>query len=794
MSESLITEIDILNESKDCFLTYTEEVLTDRAVPNAEDGLLSAHRKLLWTMEEVLKMNNKSKFKKSASVVGSTLASSYFHGDAACYGALCKLVQPYLMRYPLVEGDGNLGTQEANGMEAASRYTNVKPSKFADIMMTDFKKGVVPLKETYNGEYMEPVILPSTLPNAIVNGREAIAVGLSHGSLPHNLKEVCEGIEAFIKNRDLTIDELMQYIKGPDFPLGNIIINSKDIKKAFETGHSEKSLKVRGDYEIKEDKIIFNTIPYRTYRNKIKEQITQNADKLEDFISDFDDESNVGVNKLVFTVKKSVSPEKAVLKLFALTDLQTTVSYNMNFIVNGTPKMCSMLDLIRAYVEHQNNVIIAAAKYDKDKAEKRIHILNGLIIAVDKIDEVIQLIKSSTNKNEAAKKLIDFLLIDDVQARAILDMKLSNLTKINKQELIDELEEKRRIVVECNEIIGNESYRDVKLIEQLEYLKLNYGDPRRTKLLDIEVPKENKEVPEVIPEDVVVILTKTGNIKRIPKISFKTQRRGGKGVKNEDEAILTSISTNTIDNLLLFTSKGKMYKLLIDNIPVGTNVSKGTNVSNLINMEMDEKIVAATSLQHRTNAKYVVFFTKKGLIKKTSLDEYTKIKRGSGIAAINIKDGDSLANVEFIENEDIIVVTRNGIAIHFPTNEIASIGRVTSGVKAIKLMEDDEILAGLPIYKDTCYLALFTQKGFSKKCKLDEVPLQLRGGKGVIIYKPTDVTGDIVGATIVNDEDNILLVGKPNSICIKSTEIPLLTRISMGNIMMKGEVASAVKL
>lgn len=789
MSESLITEIDILNESKDCFLTYTEEVLTDRAVPNAEDGLLSVHRKLLWTMEEVLKMNNKSKFKKSASVVGSTLASSYYHGDTACYGALCKLVQPYLMRYPLVEGDGNLGTQEANGMEAAARYTNVKPSKFADLMMTDFKKGVVPLKETYNGEYMEPVILPSTLPNAIVNGREAIAVGLSHCSLPHNLNEVCDGIIAFIKDKNLTMDELMTYIKGPDFPLGNVVINSSDIKKAFETGHSEKSLRVRGDYEVKGNKIIFNTIPYRTYRNKIKEQITQNADKLEEYISDFDDESNVGINKLIFTVKKGIDPEKAVLKLFALTDLQTTLSYNMNFIVNGTPKMCNMLDLIKAYINHQNNVMIVGAMYDKEKAEKRIHILNGLLIAVDKIDEVIQLIKTSADKKEASQRLIDFLSIDEIQAKAILDMKLSNLTKINKQELIDELKEKKRIVLECNEIIENESYRDMKLIELLNILKRNYGDERRTKLLNIEVPKEDKEIEEIIPEDVVVILTQTGNIKRIPKTSFKTQRKNGKGVKNEDEALLTSISTNTVDNLLLFTSKGKMYKLLVNNVPIGTKASKGTNVNNLINFESDEKIIAATSLKNGTDAKYVVFFTKKGLIKKTSLEEYTKTKRNSGIAAITIKEGDSLANVAFINDEDIIVVTKEGMSIHFESKSVAPIGRVTTGRRAIKLNDSDEVLIGLPIKDNNEKLAVFTENGVAKKCDLKEFPTQTRACKGVIIHKEK-----LVGAILVNDEDNLLLVGRPNSICIKSEDIPLLSRTSVGNIMIKGKVISAVKL
>lgn len=371
-------------------------------------------------------------------------------------------------------------------------------------------------------------------------------------------------------------------------------------------------------------------------------------------------------------------------------------------------------------------------------------------------------------------------------------MKLSNLTKINKQDLIDELGQKKRIVLECNEIIENNSYRDIKLIEQLETLKHSYGDPRRTKLLDIEVPKEEKEIEEVIPEDVVVILTQTGYVKRIPKTSFRVQRKGGKGVKNEDDAILTSISTNTIDNLLLFTSKGKMYKLLVDNIPVGTNVSKGTSVNTLVNIETDEKIIASTSLQHKTNAKYVVFFTKKGLMKKTLLEEYTKVKRSTGIAAINIKEGDSLANVTFVNEEDIIIITKGGMSIHFESREVAPIGRVTAGVKAIKLNENDEVLVGLPIYKDTDHLAIFTEQGLAKKCALSEFPTQLRGGKGVTVYKSSE--SNLCGALMVSEDDNILLVGRPNSICISSKDIPILSRISIGNIMMKGMVISAVKL
>lgn len=791
--DNFVTEVDIEDESKECFLTFCEEVLTDRAVPNAEDGLLSVHRKLIWTMEEILKMNSKSKFKKSASVVGSTIASSYFHGDIACYGALCKLVQPYLMRYPLVDGDGNLGSQEANGMEAAARYTNVKPSKFADLMMNNFKKNIVPLKETYNGEYMEPVILPSILPNALVNGRESIAVGLSHNSLPNNLSEVCDGIIEFIKNNDIAIDELMNYIKGPDFPLGGVVINKNDIKYAFETGHSNVSLKVRGDYEIEGNKIIFNTIPYRTYRNKIKEQITKNADKLEEIIDDFSDESNVGKNKLVFIVKDGINPNDAVLKLFALTDLQTTLSYNMNFIVDGTPKMCTLIDLIESYVNHQNNLMIKSAEYDKDKAEKRIHILNGLIIAVDKIDEVIRLIKSSKDKKEAQINLIDFLSIDEIQANAILEMKLGKLTKIDKEELIKELEQKKTIVAECNKIINEQQYRDEKLISLLLELKNKYGDKRRTILMQIDTTKE-KGKEEIVPEDVVVILSKNGNIKRVPKKSFRVEKKRSKGTNTKgEEIVLSTIKTNTADSLLLFTSIGKMYKILVNDIPIGATNKKGINVKTLIKVSPEEEIVAATAYTPECE-KYVVFITENGQVKKTKIEEYVNVKRQTGIIAIKIKDEDKLINVIFTNDEDIIILTKNGRAIRFSLEDISSVGRAAMGVKSIKLEGKDKVIAGIPILNEYTNLTLFTSLGYAKKVDLDDFPIQIRGGKGLSSFKLTEATGSLIGGILLDKNDNVVLFGRPKTLCVPAEEIPKMGRRTSGSQIVKSNIESIAKI
>lgn len=778
----LITNVDIVDESKECFLQYAEEVLTDRAVPSAEDGLLSVHRKLIWTMAEVLKMDSKSKFKKSASVVGTTLATSYFHGDTACYGALCKIAQPYLMRYPLIDGDGNLGTQEGNGMEAASRYTNCKPSKYADLMMKDFNKNVVPLKETYNNEYMEPIVLPSLLPNAIVNGRETIAIGLAHNSLPNNLTEVCNAIIARIKkNSSLTVDEVMEYIKGPDFPLENIVVNSKDIRTAFATGRSAISLKVRGKYRIVKDTIIFDTIPYRTYRNKIKEQITKNIDILSEYLEDFSDESNVGINKLVFKVKKGITPEVVVKKLFSLTDLETSLSYNMNYIVNGTPKMCSMSDLIDAYFNHQINVLLAATRYDKDKAEKRAHILEGLIIVINDIDTAIKLIKESADTAEAKKKLIEHFHLDEVQAKAVLDMKLGKLTKLDKNDLIKELEEKRAIIAECNRIINEENYRNEKLIEKVTWLRDKYGDVRRTELLNIEVPKEEKEIEEVVPEDVVIIMSKSGLIKKVPVSSFKVQNRNTKGIKSGDDIILDAIKTNTVDTVMFFTSKGKMFRCLADDIPTGTNVSRGTLISDLVKLDKNEKVMAVTTLHRSSTPKYIIFITKNGMIKKSYLEEYMKTNRNSGIAALKLKEGDEVVNIIFQDEEELVLITKNGMSIRFGTKDINPIGRISQGVIGIKLSEGDEVIAGMPVHKLTDYVAIFSSDGLGKKVNLNEFVIQGRGGKGNIVSKEK-----VVGAAMISDEDNILISGNTSSVCISAKDVPLLGRIAAGNIMIKG--------
>ena len=786
-----IIERDILDEAKDNFLTYSSEVLTDRAIPSAEDGLLSSQRKLLWTMAEYLKMDSKSKTKKCNSIVGATLLTSYFHGDMSCYGVLRKMSQEFLMRYPLIIGQGSLGTQEDNDMFSSSRYTEAKPSIFADLMMNEYSKDVVPKKETYTGEYMEPVILPSLFPNSLCNGRQAIGISMSHSSPSHNLTEVCNGAIAVINNPNISLDELMTIIPGPDFPLGGTIINSKEVRAAFESGKSRVSLKVRGDYEIKGQDIIFTSIPYRTYRNKIKEQIASNIDIFDEVLTDYDDESGLGKNRLVFHVKPGVAIITALNKLFALTDLQATVSYNMNFILNGTPRLMSLKQLLQAYISHQENVLIKATEYDKAKAEARIHILEGLLKALDVIDDVIARIKAAKDRAAARASLIDFLAIDEIQANAILDMKLGRLTRLDKEELVQELDEKKLFVDKCNLILNVQEVRNQTLVEKITKLRDAYGDARRTKLVDIEdETKEKKETPKLPPEECVLVIAGNGTAKRIALKNFKTQRRNTVGVKTNGDYVAYSNKTNTEDILMVFTNLGKMYRLLVENIPEGSNTTAGAPLSSLIKFEDNEVPMAYTTLSRGTTYKYIFFATKNGLVKRVPLDEYNKLKR-TGVSALKLREGDSLAAITFLNDEQILLVTKKGMIIRFATKDMPISSRIAQGVKGINLNDGDILFMAIPIFTSMEYLAIVAENGQGKRVSLNDFPVQNRGGKGVACCQ-----GNIAGAAIVGNEDRILITGDKSAVVIDANDLPAISRTAGGNTVIKNnsKIISATRV
>ena len=687
---NLITDVDILDESKECFLTFAEEVLTDRAIPAAEDGLLSSQRKILWTMEDYLKMNSNGKTKKCNAIIGSTLATSYYHGDAACYGVLCKMSQEYLMRYPLIKGQGSLGTQEANDVYASSRYTEAKPSIYTDMMMLDFNKGVVPVKETYNGEFYEPIVLPAFFPNALCNGKQAIGVSMSHNSAPNNLTEVCDGIIAYINNKSLTIAELMNYIQGPDFPLGGTVINKQDIYEAFATGKSKVSLKIRGNYEIKDKQIIFTTLPYRTYRNKIKEQINKNIDFFDTILSDFSDASGVGKNRLIFTLKKDIDVDFALKKIFALTDLQTTLSYNMNYIVNGTPKLCSILDLVKIYYQHQSSILIKIAEFDKNKAEKRKALIEGFLIALNDIDAVVETIKNSLNRQHAKENLIRRFKVTEPQADGILDMKLARLTKLDKDELLNELKEKKATIAECEKIINSDEYRDSVLIQKITTLKKQYGDKRRTELVQLEIKDEEEE--NIESKDVLITILKTGTIQIEPIADITVQKRNGKGRKTKANNVIDAVSANTLDTIFFFSSKGKMYKTI-----VGKIVNKA-NLYDIFKIDKDERILSVAVPVRDDDSEFMIFFTKNGYVKKTAISEYNKM-RNAGVIAIKLKAEDYVVNAVCGKDEELLVTTQNGRSLRFKSNLITPTGRYTFGVKSIQLDPGDKVISGEAVKK-----------------------------------------------------------------------------------------------
>ena len=689
------------------------------------------------------------------------------------------------MRYPLIDFHGNVGNQAGDG-PAAPRYTEARLSKLTEEgMLQGLKKNNVDFIPNYDETTEEPIELPSIFPNLLCNPNSGIGVAMACSWAPHNLGEVATAINQYLTGEEPTLP-------GPDFPTGGVIINSKDIPAIMRTGHG--SVKIRGKYEIDKQKIIFTEIPYGTSIEGLMTEIGEVSDSKEiEGIDNIRDESNKKGIRIVIECDKGINPASIINKLFSKTNLQSSFSYNQVALVDKVPTELNLKDCIKIYVDHNIDCIIRETKFDLDKATNRLEIVNGLLRALEDIDNIIALIKGSENATAAKESLIKKYQFTENQAKAILAMRLSSLAKLEKVELNKEAEDLENKIFMLNQILDSRDNQIDILKVRLNGLVKKYGDARRTELTNIEIKPEEKIIEEVVPEDCVVILSQSGNIKRIAQKSFKVQRRNGKGVKTKDDVIMSTISTNTIDNLLLFTKEGKMFKIIVDEIPVGTNASKGVHVGNLINMGINDEVIAITSLARSNTAKYVVFFTKKGLIKKTYLEEYTKVKRSTGIAAIKINEGDSIANVEFINEEDILVVTKNGMSIHFESKNINPIGRIAVGVKTIKLDENDEVVVGLPIHSEEDIIAIFSTKGYGKKTSIKEFNLQGRGGKGLVIYRPSAIYGEIAGAAVVSDKDTVLLTGQPNSICIAATDLPLLTRTSFGNIMIKSNISSIVK-
>lgn len=775
---------DILNELSTNFIEYAVAVNTDRAIPDATSGLKPVARRILWGAFESGYLYSKPHV-KSAKIVGDVMGTYHPHGDSSIYGALVRLSQPWVMRYPLIDWHGSNGNIDGDG-PAHMRYTEARLSKLAeDGLLEGIKKRNVDFIPNYSEDAEEPVTLPAIFPNLLCNPNTGIGVAMACNWAPHNLKEVAQAIYDYIDGKE-------PMLPGPDFPTGGIIINKNDIPAIMATGHG--SVKVRAKYKVEGQNIVFYEIPYGESVEALMTEIGEVCDgKDVEGVKDIRNESNKKGLRIVIECEKGISPDAIANKLFLKTNLQNSFSYNQVALIDKTPVELNLKQCIKVYLDHNLRCLAKECEFDLTKAKARLEIVDGLLIALEDIDNIITKIKKSDSAAAAKMTLMTDYKMSEAQAKAVLDMKLARLAKLEKVEVENEKKELVEKINTLQEILKNEDKQISIIRERLESIVKKYGDARRTELMQIDIPKEDKEIVAVVPEDVVVMISQTGDIKRIPKTSFRTQRRNGKGVKTEDDATLATIRTNTIDNLLLFTNKGKMYKILVDKLPVGTNVSKGTNIANLIKIEPDEKVISITSLARENQAKYVVFITKQGLFKKTLLEEYTKTKRGTGIAAISLKDDDSLANIELMNEEDMIIITKQGQSIHFGTKEIAAIGRVTAGVKAIKLADGDEVLVGLPIRDINEKVSVFTEGGYGKKIAISEFPLQARGGKGVLVFKETPTSGLIAGAAMINNEDVILLIGK-NSICISATDIPSLGRQSTGNIMIQTQVKNIVKI
>ena len=770
---------DIYNELHTNFIEYAYAVNSDRAIPSAADGLKPVAKRILYSCLMEGRTSSKPHV-KAARIVGDVMGKLHPHGDSSIYGAMARLSQNWVMRYPLIDWHGNNGNIVGDG-PAAARYTEARLAKIAeDGLLQGLKKNNVDFIPNYDETMEEPVVLPSYFPNLLCNPNSGIGVALACSWAPHNLNEVAQAINDYIDGKEPTLP-------GPDFPTGGIIINKNDIPAIMKTGHG--SVKIRAKYKKEKNNLVFYEIPYGTNVESLVAEIGEVGEDIEGIIDVRDETNKKGVRIVVECDRNS---DYIANQLFAKTNLQSSFSYNQVALVGKTPTELNLKDCCEIYITNALNCLKREKTFDLNKAKARLHIVEGLLKALEDIDNIVALIRKSASGAVAKQELIKAYRFSEEQAKAILAMRLSSLANLEKVEIQDE---KKQLLTTIGNIeiwlnMPDKQFQTIKDI--LAALVKKYGDARRTELTQIEIKKEDKEIQYVEPEKVVVIMSDSGLIKRVPATSFRTQRRGGKGVKTADDVVNAVIRTNTIDSLMVFTDKGNMYRLIVDSIPEGTNTTKGVSIHNLITMLPNEKPTVIYSIYRDTDAKYVLFTTKKGLVKKTGLDEYTKTKKKTGIAAISLREGDDLATVSLIKDEPIIVITKKGMCIKFNSTEISPTSRATSGVKGINLNPDDEVISTLVIKDDNDSLGIFSTGGTGKKIAATDLVSQRRGGKGIVCFKsPSDT---VAAAALINDGDNILILGKSKSICISAKEVPQLGRTAIGNVIIKDKIQSASKV
>ncbi|WP_026951531.1 DNA gyrase subunit A [Algoriphagus mannitolivorans] len=790
-----IIPINIEEEMRGAYIDYSMSVIVSRALPDVRDGLKPVHRRILFGMQELGVLHNKP-YKKSARIVGEVLGKYHPHGDSAVYDTMVRMAQEWSLRYPFVDGQGNFGSVDGDN-PAAMRYTEARLRRIAEEMLVDINKETVDFQFNFDDSLKEPTVLPAKVPALLLNGASGIAVGMATNMAPHNLGEIIDGIVAYIDNRDITIPELMQYITAPDFPTGGIIYGYNGVKAAFETGRGRIVVRGKANIETKDngnrEMIVITEIPYMVNKANMVEKTAQliNEKKI-DGISAIRDESDRSGMRIVYELKRDAVANVVLNNLYKQTQLQTSFSVNNVALVKGRPHTLNLKDLIVHYVSHRHEVVVRRTEYELKEAEKRAHILEGYLIALDHLDEVISLIRSSADPETARNGLMEKFSLSEIQARAILDMRLQRLTGMEREKIIQEYKDIMALIEELKEILANEDKRMEIIKTELSEMKERYADDRRT---EIEHNAEDFSYEDMIPnEEVVITVSHEGYVKRTALTEYRTQGRGGVGsrgvsTKNDDwtEYLFTA---STHNYLLIFTDKGKLFWLKTYAIPEGSKTSKGRPIQNLINIQSDDKIRAIIQVndlndQDYINNHFLVMVTKQGIIKKTTLEQYSR-PRSNGIIALNIREDDQLVNVDMTNGDQhIVIAAKSGRAIHFHESAVRPMGRTATGVKAITLNNDNDYVIGMVCASDdNATLLVVSEKGYGKRSLLDEYRITNRGGKGVKAMNVTDKTGALVAIKEVVDTDDLMIINKSG----------ITIRISMDELRVMGRATQGVRL
>lgn len=799
-----IKKSSIVDEMQGSYLDYSMSVIIGRALPDVRDGLKPVHKRILYAMDK-LGLSHSSSFKKSATVVGEVLGKYHPHGDMAVYDTMVRMAQDFSLRYPLVEGQGNFGSIDGDNA-AAYRYTEARLARIAELMLRDIDRDTVDFSPNFDGSLKEPNVLPSALPNLLVNGSSGIAVGMSTNIPPHNLTEVCDGIIAFVENPDMELDEIMKYIKGPDFPTRGLILGEKGIKKAYKTGKGKIKVQAKTHFEQAShgrEKIIITEIPYQLNKTTLIEQIAGvvNRGKV-DGISDLRDESDRDGIRIVVLLKQNADREMVLNRLFKYTDLRRTFGIILLAIVDGVPERLSIKEMLTHYIEHRREVIRRRSEYELRKAERRAHILEGLRKALDEIDKIIEVIKKSDDRAHAHKNLVKIFEFSDEQAKAILDMRLAQLTSLEEEKILEEYKEKIKLIEKLNTILSSKKRLDGVLIEEIKEVKEEFGDARRTEI--VEGPIEDLSPESLIKdEDVVVTITKRGWVKRIPIYTYRKQGRGGRGImampQKENDFISSLFIESTHDIMLIFTNRGSCYQMQVFNIPEGSRISKGHSIAQLLNMKKGEELRGVITLRDFEEENKMILLTRNGIIKELNVDAFKNAHTG-GIIAQKLNEGDELIDARKIEEGNkVLLATEKGQVIRFDESELRPMGRNAKGVIGMRIDSDDRIISCVVEDENTENLLFITSNGYGKRVAIDEFRETRRGGKGVIGIKLNDKTGVLRSMTAVTKEEEVMIISKGgNIIRINTDEISKQHRPTRGvkvvNVKKNDEITDIARL